>query len=166
MAERTAHNGLVVGSNPSKLKIKLNYYKFLKIKTSLKKNKLIVFYNTKDLNSKIWFAAKKLLKNLNLKYFRLQNKITKKILNQSIFKKFKPIISNTIIIGTFKIVINLVFSTFFITNNFLTFLAIKLNKTFYLLNQIKNIQLVKYKIVISIFYTSLKKTTKLPIKII
>jgi hypothetical protein len=118
------------------------------------------------LDSKIWFTVKKLLRNLNLKYSRLQNKITKKILNQSIFKKFESIISNTIIIGIFKVLINLVFSTFFITNNFLTFIAIKLNKTFYLLNQIKNIQFVNYKIVIITFYTFLKKTTKLPIKIL
>lgn len=166
MVEHTAHNGLVVGSSPSKLKIKLNYYKFLKIKTSLKKNKLIIFYNIKDLDSKIWFTVKKLLKNSNLKYSRLQNKITKKILNQSIFKKFKSIISNTIIIGIFKVLINLAFSTFFIINNFLTFIAIKLNKTFYLLNQIKNIQFVNYKIVIITFYTFLKKTTKRPIKIL
>ena len=142
------------------MQFSLKHYKFLKIKIHLKKNELLLFYNSNDFNSKIWFTVEKLLKNLNLRHYTLQNKITKKVFSQSIYKKFRSLISGPIIFAVFKVLPNLIFSTFFIIQNILTFFGIKLNKTFYLLNQVKIIEFIKYRITIFIFHKFLKKTVK------
>jgi hypothetical protein len=142
------------------MQFSLKHYKFLKIKIHLKKNELVLLYNSNDFNSKIWFTVEKLLKNLNLKHYKLQNKITKKVFNQSIYKKFRSLIHGPIIFAIFKVLPNLLFSTFFIIHNILTFFGIKLNKTFYLLNQIKIVEFLKYKITIFVFHKFLRKTVK------
>jgi len=142
------------------MQFSLKHYKFLKIKIYLKKKSLLLFYNSNDFNSKIWFTVEKLLKNLNLRHYKLQNKITKKVFSESIYKKFRSLISGPIIFAVFKILPNLTFSTFFIIQNILTFFGIKLNKTFYLLNQIRIIEFIKYRITILILYKFFKKTIK------
>lgn len=127
------------------MKISLKNYMFLKAKTQVKRNKLLVFYTSNDFNSKIGFKMKKLLKNLQLKHYKLQNRIAKKVLHHSIYKKFKSLVNGLTLFSVFKVLPNQVFSTIFKIGNILTILGIKLNKTFYLLNQIKTITTLKYK---------------------
>jgi hypothetical protein len=167
--ERAAHNGFAVGSNPAEpnrinyqfsMKLTLKHYKFLKIKNYLKKDKLLLFYNSFDLNSKVWFTLEKFLKSLNLMHYKLHNKITKKVFNQSIYKKFAKCFNGPILFTVFETLLNLFFSTFSSQEAVLTFIGIKINKSFYLFNQTKIVRFLNYKFSIVSFFKFLRKSNK------
>jgi hypothetical protein len=145
-------------------KFTLKYYTFLKVKKQLKKNELLFLYYISDSNSKIWFTVEKLLKNFNLKHYKFHNKITKKVFNQSIYKKFKTLINSPLIFVIFKVLPKLFSSYFLKLNSILTFIGIKLNKTFYFINQINKVESIKYDITMIIFYSFLKKKLEFSIQ--
>jgi hypothetical protein len=148
------------------MKITLKYYKFLKIKLQLKKNEILLFYYLDDSYSKTWFIIEKSLKKLNLKHYKLQNQIAKKVFNESIYIKFKHLVTGPIIFVTFKILIDLSFSAFYKINKALTLIGIKLNITFYLRNQISTIRTIKYKEIIAVLCNILKEKIKFVTKIL
>ena len=85
MVERTAHNGLVVGSSPTmpklfnyKYKMKLNTKKYQKIKTKeyLKKNQLVFFLNGVSKKSDDRRKTEQSLSSMGFKFFKSFNKIT------------------------------------------------------------------------------------------
>ena len=135
-------------------KFTLKYYTFLKVKKQLKKNEFLFLYYISDSSSKIWFTVEKLLKNFNLKHYKFHNKITKKVFNQSIYKKFKTLIKN--FLQMLKKGSKL--------NSILTFIGIKLNKTFYFINQINKVEFIKYDLTMIIFYSFLKKKLEFSIQ--
>jgi hypothetical protein len=142
------------------MELTLKYYKFLKIKNCLKKDKLLLFYNSFDLNSKIWFLLEKFLKSLNLTHYKLHNKITKKVFNQSVYKKFAKFFNGPIIFAIFETLLNLLLSSFFSQEAILIFIGIKINKSLYLFNQTKIVRFLNYKSSIISFFKFLKKTNK------
>ena len=146
------------------MKFILKYYKFLKIKNYLKKDKFLLFYNSFDLNSKIRFTFEKFLKNLNLVNYKLHNKITKKVFDQSIYKKFNKFFSGPTLFISFKTLFNCLPSTFFIQESLLVFLGIKINRSLYVFNQIKTVKFLHYKHSITFLFIFLKKNNKFLVK--
>ena len=147
------------------MKLTLKHYKFLKIKYYLKKDKPLLFYNSFDFHSKTWFVLEKSLKSSNLMHFKLHNKITRKVFDKSIYKKFTRLFSGLIILTTFKALSNFLFSTLFSQDNALTFLGIKMNKMFYLSNQIKTISCLNYRFLIISLFKSLKQSSIFSVKL-
>lgn len=145
MVERTAHNGLVVGSNPTKPKMKifLKNYKTETTKKYIKLNKLMLIFNGINLDSNNWLTTEQTFKNLNIKYLKVYNKTSINLLNDSIYKNLKFLINSI----TMFIIINN-FKRFTLTTNFdplvFIFLALKLNNKIYTNKQIKNLSSYKY----------------------
>jgi hypothetical protein len=139
------------------VKLTLKYYKFLKIKSYLKKDELLLFYNSFDFNSTTWFALEKLLKSFNIVDYKSHNKITKKVFKESTFKRFTEFFNSPTVIIAPKAFD----STMFITlETVLIFLGIKINKMFYLFNQIKVIRCLDYRFSVANFVKSLKQNIK------
>lgn len=151
MVERTAHNGLVVGSSPTKPKIKLiymkfasKYYKTTKTKNYLKTNNLFFFFSGINQNSSDWIKTEQGLKNMQFNYYKVFNKTSIKTFNQSIYKNIDPIINSTTflikptsnnIILTKKTLLNL---------ESFVFLALKVNDKIYSSEQIKHLNALNY----------------------
>lgn len=142
------------------MKLTLKYYKFLKIKSYLKKDELLVFYNNFDFNSTIWFALEKSLKSFNLVHYKSHNKITKKVFKKSIFKRFTEFFSSPTLIIVLKTLYSTVFPMFITLETVLIFLGIKINKVFYLFNQIKVIRRLDYRSSVVNFFKSLKQNIR------
>lgn len=151
MVERTAHNGFVVGSNPTRPKIfithmefELKTYKVFKIKYYLKKNIFFFFYTTTNLDLKNWLPVEQTLKKSNLNYYRLSNTLAIKTIKASIYTNFKQLIhSLTMFVEPqpttllkLKILANL--------EKVLTLLSIKLNNKIYSMSQLENLIFLNY----------------------
>ena len=67
------------------MKFKLKNYKFLKIKSVIKKNKLLFFYDQIYLNYKNKSLIEKDLKKLKTKYYKIYNSLIFKIIKNSIY---------------------------------------------------------------------------------
>jgi hypothetical protein len=100
VVERTAHNGLVVGSNPTKPRLKYyneeinsKRYKIIKTKNYLKNNNLFLFFSGINQNSTDWIKIEQKLKNLNLNYYKIFNRTSTQILKNSIFINTEPTIN-------------------------------------------------------------------------
>ena len=99
VVERTAHNGLVAGSNPAKLnyikfmKLSFKKYKILKIKNYIKTNNLFIFFNGIHQNSTNWIKTEQGLKSRHLSYYKIFNKTSKIIFKKSIYKNTKSLIN-------------------------------------------------------------------------
>ena len=161
MAECTAHNGFVVGSIPTKpntfyifMKFELKSYKVLKIKYYLKQNNFFFFFAIASLNLKNWVLIEQALKKSNLKYYRLINTITKKLLKKSIYKNYCLIINSlTMFVNSKQITTEL--KNWINLENFLSLLCVKLNNKMYSVAQLKTLNSLDYKINISLFFQSL-----------
>ena len=68
------------------MKFELKFYKFYKLKHLLKNNTLFFIYHANSLNTKNWNNLEQKLTNLNLKYYKIQNKLFAEILTKSILK--------------------------------------------------------------------------------
>lgn len=142
------------------MKLTLKYYKFLKIKSYLKKDELLLFYNSFDFNSTTWFALEKLLKSFNIVHYKSHNKITKKVFKESTFKRFTEFFNSPTVIIAPKAFYSTVYSMFITLETVLIFLGIKINKMFYLFNQIKAIRCLDYRFSVANFVKSLKQNIK------
>lgn len=108
MVERTAHNGLVVGSNPTKPKFKIfkmkilpKIYKLNKNKNYIKTNNLLFFLNGTNIKSNDWIKTEQNLKNYNFNYYKIFNRSVLITLNKSIYCNIKSsIISSLILFAT------------------------------------------------------------------
>lgn len=170
MVERTAHNGLVVGSNPTKLKIKVEsifkIYQKNKTKKYIKSTKLFFFYNGIYKNSDEWILIKQEIKTLNYQYKNMYNKLVCLTLKNSIYFNISSIITGVTFFVkpnnknqklTKKTLINKLDSFFL--------LGIKLNNKIYLIKLLQNInsldyldnELILFQCLLTNFKFSLKK---------
>jgi hypothetical protein len=150
VVERTAHNGLVVGSIPTGpnhkylMKLTSKEYRIIKIKNYLKKNNLFFFFNGINQNSNNWIKTEQELKNLNLKYYKIFNKTTINTFKNSIFINSRRTINGV----TF--VIKPVLNSTVLTKKMLftlypfVFLSIKLNTNIYSYSQISCVNSFNY----------------------
>lgn len=142
--ERTAHNGLVVGSNPTKpIKMQLSNkkYKILKTKRTIKTNNIIYICNGSISILLKWIAIEQKLKKNNLNYYKIFNKLTLNILKKSVFNKSHALINGNIFLLVPlkpKKILNHVNKELF------NLIAIKLNKKIYKTNTLTNIDNTNY----------------------
>jgi ribosomal protein L10 len=137
------------------MKLKLNNYKFFKIKCYLKNNNLFFIYNGNNLKTKSWLKIEQELCKYNLKYFKLYNSLTQKAFKDSIFKNFLQVINGLIFFINFKKkIMNL--KKIININKYLILLCIRINNNIYSVKQIKNLITLNYKKNIAILYNTLK----------
>ena len=144
------------------MKFNLKEYQKQKTKQYLKNNSFTILSINSNQKAHNWMDIEQELQKLQFTYYKIYNKITKKIMKSSANMNFA----------------NLIHSTFFfckpvhnqIKVNFKTFqrfkhilfsiLAIKLNKKIYTLKQSQNITALNYEKNMSIFYQFLITNTK------
>ena len=128
------------------MKFTLKNYKTIKTKKYIKTTNIYFFFNGIKQNSSNRIQIEQELKNINFSCYKIFNKTSIKILENSVFKNAKPIINGTIFF--IKPKSNKPISKKILLNNFenlmFVFLAAKINKKIYLLNQIKNIHIINY----------------------
>lgn len=155
MVERTAHNGLVVGSSPTKpinltcykMDHNLKKYRVLKIKNSFKNSNLLFFYNSSKIESNKWMLKEQQLKKAKLKYNQIYNGTAMKTINNSIYSNLNQIISNVIVFTkpAFKSSVLQLKTTKNSLEPSFILLFLKLNNKIYTLPQFKNIFVFNYK---------------------
>ena len=150
MVERIAHNGFVVGSNPAKLKkfnsmkLKIKNYKYLKVKKYFKNSNFFLIYN--GTNVKKFIKTDQKLKKLNLEYYKVYNTLTKKALNKSIYRNFKPLINGlSIVLKLNKNFTNLTFKDFLDLDDSLKLVGLKINNKIYTVSTINSSTEFNYK---------------------
>ena len=139
------------------MKIKTKHYKLAKIKFYYKNEKVLFLFDTYNLDTKNWLKIEQKLKNLNLKYYKIFNIITKNFLKNTIFKNLKTTINGPLKLVSLKdekklIKIRKIKKTF---SNF-QLCTIKLNNKLYSKPQIKNLELLNYKVNLYTFNKTLK----------
>ena len=105
MVERTAHNGLVVGSSPTKPKNlslykmdhNLKKYRVLKIKNSFKNSDLLFFYHSSKIKSNKWMLTEQHSKKIKLEYHQIYNGTAIKTINDSIYLNINQVITGVVI---------------------------------------------------------------------
>ena len=172
MVERTAHNGLVAGSNPAepkkqsfiKMPKKFKRYKLSKVKNFIKKNPVLFIHHTLNLNSKSWNKIEKKLNTAGLKYYKLNNTLANHTLINSVFVNYKPLLSGSLCFVYPKTIHDFDSNPQGIIqlNKTMPVLAVKLNKKIYSKNQISNITTLNYKKNIQILNKTLKNFIKTP----
>lgn len=164
--ERTAHNGFVVGSSPTKPKQKwmgfnLKTYKRLKIRHYFKKINLFFFFHGTCLNNANWVKVEQLLNEKELRYLRIMNTLLVAILKHSIFKNLTVLIHGPILllhINNAKSIIKKLNSI----NLWVSLLCLKLNNKIYSSKQISNLNKLSYSENVCLFYNSMRFIIKMP----
>jgi hypothetical protein len=145
--------------------MKFKNYQILKIKHYFKNNSVLLLSNGINQKADNWVKFEQGFKTINLNYYKIYNKIVRKVLKPSIYSNLVNLINgpfflitpNKKIILTRKLLKKE-------TLEFLKFrlLALKLNKNVYSINQIKKINSFVYKESISILYQFLLINLKFP----
>lgn len=167
MVERTAHNGLVTGSNPVKPKMtnnKLSIYQLKRLKQYLKNTNLIFFFFLTNLNSKNQLKLEQKLFKKNLKLFKIKNTLIKKVLKKSVFVNFSIMVKGPLCIIELKDSKKLLnnFNDLKKLNPSTPLISLKLNKKIYTINQLKTITTLNYKTNVKVLNKTLKRFLKLP----
>lgn len=156
MVERTAHNGFVVGSNPTKpifyfinfMKLNSKIYKINKTKNLTKTNSLFFIYNGINQKATDWINTEQKLMNINFKYYKIFNKIALKTFDNSILKNSKFTI-NSITFFIKPSLKDIILKKHILINNFesllFKLLAIKLNNKIYSIKQLNKTYSMIYK---------------------
>lgn len=146
------------------MKLKLKNYKYYKIKSYFKNQKMFFIYNNSDLNFKNWLQLQQNFQNKNLKCYKLNNSLTINFLNNSIFKNLSSLINGSIIIIGLKknTYTDLLISQLQTINTITTFLTLKLNNKIYSTSQVSTLKTLNYHKQIVIFTKSLKRFFKQP----
>ena len=133
--------------------MKFKKYQKIKIKNYFKNYSLLFIANGINQNLKNQMLTKQeMKKKLKLAYYKIYNKLTTKILKESICKNFTKLIYSPIFFLTPKQK-NLNLSTIkYLETLSFTILGIKLNKKIYTITQFKNIKSTNYKNELSILY--------------
>ena len=174
MAERTAHNGLVAGSNPAKPKILLNYknlnmsknfkkFKLYKIKQDLKTQNIVFFFHTTNLKTINWLKIEQEFFKSKLECYKINNSVTHYALKNSAFFNFSTLINGemcVIYLKTFNSNLNM--QKFNKIDKTMHLMGMKLNKKFYTKQQLNTISTLDYNTNINIFTKIMKKLLKLP----
>ena len=170
MVERTAHNGLVVGSSPTKPKNlslykmdhNLKKYRVLKVKNNFKNSDLLFFYHSSKIKSNKWMLTEQHLKKIKLEYNQIYNGTAIKTINKSIYLNIKQIISGVIIFA--KPIFKLTTLKLKTVKNDLSpsfiLLFLKLNNKIYILPQFNNINTFNYKTTVFNLNRNLNRYTK------
>lgn len=125
------------------MKFKSQRYKLSKLKNYINNEKKIIICNIINLNSYKYKNLEKELKLLNIKYYKISNKLILNSFKNSIFKNLVSLINGPIIfINKFNINIKL------------SFICIKLNNKIYSKKEFNNINKINYN---KIFYNLNKK---------
>lgn len=166
--ERTAHNGFVVGSSPTKpsqqeMDFNLKTYKYFRIKHYLKEINFFFFFQVAPVDNENWIKIEQSFVSHELKYYRILNKLMIVALKSSVFKNVTVLIHGPIVLLnnnnnntklTFKELENI--------NPLINLLGFRLNNKIYSKKQIKNLRKISYLENIYIFHEYIKVFTKLP----
>lgn len=150
MVERTAHNGLVVGSNPTKpkkiylVKFTSKDYKIKKTQNYLKTTNLFFIFNGINQNSINWIKTEQELKKINFNYYKIFNKTSTKIFKNSIYKNITPTINSITFFIKPILKNNIIKKKMFFNMETFFFLALKMNNKIYSSNQVKYINSLNY----------------------
>ena len=144
--ERTAHNGLVVGSNPTKpnnirMKLTIKTYKYLKMKKCFKKANLIYILNTLTEKNEIYITQK--LKRFEVNHFRLYNALAKLMLRESIHQNYISLVTGFVMIALPEARTNQKPQLF--TSEILTLNGLKMNNKIYSTKQLSLCNNFKYR---------------------
>lgn len=142
--------------------MKLNFknYKIIKTKNYIKKNNFFFIFNTINQNSNNRIKNEQNLMILNCSYYKIFNKTSNIVFENSIYKNSNSLINNIVVF--LKVKIN---DVIFNKNSIINlepyiFLALKLNNKIYSINQFKLLNSFKYynnKLLLYQFYlTSIK----------
>ena len=172
MVEHAAHNGLVVGSSPTrpknidfpinKMDYNLKKYQILKIKNFFKNTNFLFIYHSSKLNSKEWIQTEQKLKKLKMEHYKIYNGTSIRIIKRSIYKHYSNIISSLILLikPKFKSTeIKLLELKKKLKMQFVL-LIIKFNNKIYMVSQVEDIKTFSYKKEVFNFYKVLEKSTK------
>ena len=136
--------------------MKFKNYQNLKIKHYLKNNSILLLTNGINQKATNWVKFEQGLKTINLKYYKPYNKISRKIIKNSIFLNFTNLINGPFFflsIRNRKILFdNKILKKETLKLLKLQLLALKLNKKIYSIKQIQKLNSLIYKEVISVFY--------------
>jgi ribosomal protein L10 len=143
---------------------KLKTYKLYKVKHFLKTPPLILFFHTLNLKSVNWLEIEQNLLKLNLKYYKIQNTLTKNVIKNSVFSNISPIINGALCFIYPKNLnkFNDDFQKLSKMNKTMLILGVKLNKNLYSAPQLSNISTLNYKKNIIILNKTLKTFLKTP----
>lgn len=161
MVEHTAHNGFVVGSIPTKLKLqismKLNFktHKMQKYKLYLLTEPLFFIYSSKNQKFDKWIDQEQEFKNLDLTYLKISNNLLAVLLVKTILKNFKSINLGLIIFIKFNFFLKKKVKNIKMFSSF-NLLCMKLNNKIYTVYEFDFIKTLNYKGSINIFYKKLK----------
>lgn len=148
MVERTAHNGLVAGSNPAKPKMtnKFKIYQVKKLKSYLKKTDLIFFVYQNNVGATNQLKLEQKLFKNNLRFYKIKNSLIKKVINQSVFLNYSVMFTGPLCIIHFKNLknSNFNFQSLLNINTIVPSLTIKLNKKIYSNTQLKTLSTLNY----------------------
>ena len=158
MVERTAHNGFVVGSNPTgpilkfytvlfNMDFNLKTYQIIKLKKYFKNQSFFLLFHAAKLNETKWTIVKQDLKKLKLKYYKPLNKSTAKTLRYSVYKNFSSNVTGFVLFinSSYKTTrLNLQAIVKSLKPSFVL-TSMKLNNKIYPLSQLKGLNELSYK---------------------
>lgn len=163
VVERTAHNGLVVGSNPTKPKysymdFNLQTYKRHKIKEYFQKLDFFFFCYSSLLNNNCWTQIEQNLTSLGLRHHYITNKLIIQAIRNSIFTNLTVIIHASILLLHCN---SLLIYKELKNVNSLFLLSLKLNNKIYSKRQLQNLKKISYVENVLILHNSVKLLTQL-----
>lgn len=146
------------------MKFELKGYKLQKIKNCFKKEPIIFVFNISNTNAKNWLNVEQKFYKYNLKCTKVCNTLSKKSLNNSVFKNAGVLMNGSICLVYLRNAQNFSVALHKITkiNPSLILLGLKLNNKIYSANQIHKISNINYKQSIKVFNNSLKKLISMP----
>lgn len=129
----------------------------------MKKNSLLLFFQSNKSESNVWKNNEQKLKKLKLVYVKLVNKIVVKMFKNSIYKNLASLISGVILATKFATnnkAKSFKSIKYALINNF-TLLSVKLNNKFYSIKEIYNFSNLSYDKNVFFFYRVLEKNFKI-----
>ena len=161
MVEHTAHDGLVVGSNPTKLiffimELSTKFYKYYKFKSLFLTNDLVFFFNSSE---ESYLDTLKISRKF--KVLKINNSLFNKVIYNSIFRGLSNFPGGSCLLGYYdnNSYIKLLVHNFKSFNGVLMCIVIKTNV--YFINSVSNILSYKYSTNIYMFKITLIKHFKI-----
>ncbi len=146
------------------MKLKLKDYKIQKVKKLIKYKKIFFIFTVLDLKSKNSLILNKLLNNKKLMTYKINNNLTRKFLQTSIFSNIQLLLNGPSLLIFLKNESNLDFipKNLFDLDKNSKFIVFKINTKIYTKPQLNNLQTLNHKKNIKILNKSLQKLLKLP----